>query len=67
MWMHNVKCTPGLWNNDTTKTMFTLVVYEFGVKCLSKSNAENMIQELKDKYEVEINLEGNKLCGINLR
>ena len=62
------KCTPSLWNHDATKTMFDLVVDEFEVKCLRKINAEHLVKALKDNYEdVEVNWEGKKLCGINLK
>ena len=47
--------------------MLTLVVNGFGVNHLSKSNDEYLEQALKDKHEVEVNYEGNKLCSINIK
>ena len=41
---------------------------DFGVKYIGKDNANHLIKALKDKYEdVEVNWEGDKLCGITLR
>ena len=45
------KHTPVFWKHYTTDNMFTLVVDDFGVKHLSKSKAEHLIQALKDKFE----------------
>ena len=62
------KYTPGLWKHNSNKVIFTLVVDDFGVKYIGKDNANHLIKALKDKYEdVEVNWEGDKLCGITLR
>ena len=48
--------------------MFILAVNYFGVKHLSKINADYLVQALKEKHEdVEVNLEGDKICGISLK
>ena len=48
--------------------MFALVVDDFALKYISQDNALHLMQDLKDKYEdVEVNWDGNKLCGINLQ
>ena len=47
--------------------MFTLIVDNFGIKYIGKDNTKYLIKALKDKYkDVEVNWEGDKLCGINL-
>ena len=62
------KHTPSLSKYDATKTLFTLVVDNFGVKHLIKSNDEYLVQDLKYKHKgTELNWEGRKLCGINLK
>ena len=62
------KYTSGLLKHDTTKTMLNLVVNDFRVKHIIKSNAKHLIQALKDKHEdKEVNWEGSKLCGIDLK
>ena len=50
-----LKCMPGPWKHDATKTMFPLVVDDLGAKHISKNNSEHLAQALKDKYEVELN------------
>ena len=41
---------------------------DFGIKYIGKENALHLISALKDKYEdVEVNWDGDRLCGINLR
>lgn len=48
------KFTPGIWKYDATKNMSTLVVEGFGVKCIRKSNDEQLMQAqdtLKKLYQ----------------
>jgi hypothetical protein len=40
------KTTPGLWEYDTLHVTFSLVVYNFGVKCEGLANAHHLINAL---------------------
>ena len=40
--------TPGLWKNVSRPITFTLVVDEFGVKYVSKNNADHLVAALKE-------------------
>ena len=57
---------PGLWKHNSNDVMFVLIVDDFGIKYIGKENALHFINAVRDKYNVEVNWEGNKLCGINL-
>lgn len=62
------RCAPGLWKYTNDKVIFGLIVDDFAVKYTSRAQAEHLVQALKDKDEdVDINWDGNKLCGINLK
>ena len=58
--------TPGLYNHDTRPVWFMLVVDDFGIKYIGKENAQQLIDGLKDLYEVEIDWNGKLDCGITL-
>ena len=61
------KYIPGLWKHNSNKIIFTLEVDNFRVKYLGKENTLYLINALKDKYkDVEVNWNGDKLCGISL-
>ena len=64
---HLTKHIPGLWKHNTSRMIFTLVVDDFGGKYLSKESTIHLINYLQDKYEeLDINWNGNKLCGMTL-
>ena len=44
---------PNFWKHDTRKTIFCLCVDDFGVKYFSKSDADHLINALKD-YKITI-------------
>ena len=62
-----VEHTPRLWKHKSRPVQFTLVVDDFGVKYIDKTNAMHLIQALEQNYEVEIDWEGQLYCGINLK
>ena len=60
--------TPSLWKHNSSQVIFGLIVDDFAVKYTNKENAQHLVNALKDKYEdVEVNWDGDKLCGINLK
>ena len=44
--------TPGLWNHVSRPIEFTFVVDDFGVKYVSKNNADHLVTVLKGKYKI---------------
>ena len=63
---HPVKRTPGLWEHETRKTTFTLVVDDFGVQYFSKDDADHLINAIKANYPVKVDWTGSKYIGIDL-
>ena len=45
--------TPGFWKHDMRPISFTLIVDDFGVKCIGKKHANHLINVLKKHYTVE--------------
>ena len=60
------KHKPGLCKNETRSTIFTFVVDDFGVKYIDKNNVEHLITALKKNYEITIDWEGKRYCGMKL-
>ena len=57
-----VKFTLGLWKNNSNNVIFALIVNNFGIKYISKENAEHLVNTLWNKYkDVEVNWNGDKL------
>jgi hypothetical protein len=63
---HPVKRTPGLWEHETRKTTFTLVVDDFGVQYFNKDDADHLINAIKANYPVKVDWTGSKYIGIDL-
>ncbi len=63
---HECKNTPRLWYHDTKNITFTLVVDNFGVKYVDKSNVEHLIASLQANYALTVDWTGNLYCGISL-
>ena len=61
------KNTLGLWYHGTKNIIFTLVVEDFGVKYVDKSNVEHLITSLKANYALTVDWTGNLYCGISLK
>ena len=43
-----------------------LVVEDFGVKYVGQEHADHLIAALKDDYDIEVDMEGDKYVGISL-
>lgn len=50
--------TPGLWRHETRPITFTLVVDDFGIKYINKTNAEHLITVCRKYYTVEVDYTG---------
>ena len=49
-----VQRTPVLWKHNSTKIVFSLVVDDFGIKYIGKTDALHLIQALQNSYEITI-------------
>lgn len=58
--------TPGLWTHDTHPIILLLVVDDFGVKYISKENAEYLMNVLQEHYKISHSWGGTKYAGIML-
>jgi hypothetical protein len=48
---HQSKVTPGYWKQDWQPISFTLVVDNFGIKYINKTDVNHLIQTLKQDYK----------------
>jgi hypothetical protein len=60
------KVTPGYWKHDWRPISFTLVMDNFGIKYINKTDANHLIQTLQQDYEIEEDWEGTQYLGITL-
>ncbi len=58
--------TPGLWCHKTRPITFTLVVNNFGVKFVNKTNVDHLISSIKQTYKLTKDWTGNLYCSIML-
>ena len=58
--------TPGLWQHIILSIYFLLVVDDFGVKDIDKSDADHLIAALKNHCEISKYWTGELYCGITL-
>ena len=63
---HECKNTPGLWYHETRNITFTLVVDDFGVKYVDKTDVNHLISSIKNDYELTVDWTGNLYCRISL-
>ena len=54
------------WTHDWRPICFSLVVDNFGVKYVGEEYAAHLVSALKEKYEIEVDTEGEKYVGISL-
>ena len=60
-----VRLTPGLWTNKQNSIAFTLVVDNFSIKYKEK-NINYLINVLKEKYTITIDIRSSLFCGVTL-
>ena len=65
---HKCVIAPGLWYHKSRPISFTLVVNDFGVKCVGKAHAEHLIAIIKKTYsKLTKDWTGNLYCEITLK
>ena len=58
--------TPGLFKHKTRKTIFSLVVDDFGVRYTSMDDAMHLINALKESYQITTDFDGKIFLGLHL-
>jgi hypothetical protein len=58
--------THGLWRHDTRPISFSLVVDDFGVKCVGREHAEHLMECIKKNYNISSDWNGSAYCGLTL-
>jgi hypothetical protein len=61
-----VTYTPGLWGHKHWPVLFSLVVDDFGIKFIGKDHAQHLIVALSSFYELTVDWDATKYCGITL-
>ena len=64
---YECKQTPGLWQHHTRPISFTLVVDDFGVKYIQRSDVNHLIECLKMDYKLTKDWDGDLYCCIKLK
>jgi hypothetical protein len=60
------KTTPGYWKHEWRPISFTLVVDDFGVKYVNKTDVEHLLGVLKEHYEIDTDWDGTRYLGLTL-
>jgi hypothetical protein len=63
-WYYKSTHTPGLWWHETQPITFTLVVDNFGIKYVNKSNIQHLIASIKTNYSLTKDWMGDLYRGI---
>jgi hypothetical protein len=58
--------THGLWKHDTHPISFSLVVDDLGVKYVGCEHAENLMECIKNNYNISSDWKGSAYCGLTL-
>ena len=60
------KVTPGYWRHEWCPISFTLVVDNFGVKSINKTDVDHLISVLSQDYEIDTDWDGTRNLGLTL-
>jgi hypothetical protein len=60
------KVTSGYWRHEWRPISFTLVVDNFGVKYINKTNVNHLTSVLSQDYEIDTDWEGTRYLGLTL-
>ncbi len=60
------KIMPGYWQHDWCPISFTLVVDDFGMKCIDKNTVKHLMSIIKQDYTIDTNWEGTQYLGLTL-
>ena len=64
---YEVARTPEIFTHVTRPIQFSLVVDDFGVKCVGKEHADHLIKPLERHYDKTlVDWDGKLYCGITL-
>jgi hypothetical protein len=58
--------THGLWTHYTRPISFSLVVDDFGVKCVGHEHAEHLMTCIQKNYNISSDWNGRAYCGLIL-
>ena len=64
---HQSTTTPGLWQHDTRSICFTLVVDDFGVKYMNKTNGEYLLSAIQKYYKFLSDWDAKQYCGLTFK
>jgi hypothetical protein len=59
------KVTPGYWRHEWRPISFTLVVDDFGVKYINKTDIDHLISVLSQDYKIDTNWDGTRYLGLH--
>jgi hypothetical protein len=60
------KVTPGYWRHEWRPISFILVVDNFGVKYINKTNVGHLTSLLSQDYKIDTDWEGTRYLGLTL-
>jgi hypothetical protein len=60
------KVTPGYWRREWRPISFTLVIDDFGVKYINKTDVDHLTSVLSQDYEIDTDLDGTQYLGHTL-
>jgi hypothetical protein len=58
--------TPGFWQHKWQPISFTLVIDDFRVKCINKTDAQHLLAVLKQDYECDTDWEGTRYISLTI-
>jgi hypothetical protein len=61
-----MRLTTGMWRHKTRRTIFTLTVDDFGIKYNSQDDLNHLLNALRDKYIITVDMTGSQYCGMTL-
>lgn len=61
-----MRLTTGMWRHTTRKTIFTLTVDDFGIKYCNNDDLQHLLQTLRQKYTITVDMTGSQYCGLTL-
>jgi hypothetical protein len=61
------KTTPGLWTHEWHPITFSLVIDNFGVKCIGEEHAQHLLQMVKKYYACLFKMEWERYCRLTMK
>jgi hypothetical protein len=63
---HQSQTTPGLWTQVSCPISFSLIVDNFGIKCVGKEHAQHLFKTICKYYKCSYEWEGERYCGLTI-